>query len=70
MTKSVQNLLFKIIGEYVKYYNTCKCLWLQTSEWLNFFESTVVQNGAFKDENYCIDHLCIVEFVNCCYITR
>ena len=35
-----------------------------------FFKSTVVQNGAFKDENYCIDHLCIVEFLNCCYITR
>ena len=23
----------------------------------------MVHNGAFKDENYCIDHLCIVEFV-------
>ena len=64
VTKSVQNLLFKIIGEYVKYYHTSKCFWL------NLFESTVVQNGAFKDENYCIDHLCIVEFVNSCYITR
>ena len=41
VTKSVQNLLFKIIGEYVKFYHTSKCLWL------NFFESTVVQNGAF-----------------------
>ena len=41
VTKSVQNLLFIIIGEYVKYYHTSKCLWL------NFFESTVVHNGAF-----------------------
>ena len=23
----------------------------------------MLQNGAIYDENYCIDHLCIVEFV-------
>ena len=65
VTKSVKNHLFKIIWDSTIKVNAYGC----RPESLNSFDCSVVQTGAFYDDTHCIDHICILEFVQLCYVT-